>query len=119
MPQCDSPSCCSRRATRLQATQVLRGCRPQVPRCWLGCWRCARRRAAAASLFRSWARLARHFAASRASLRRRVSTQAEEAQLRKLEAALEDELRRVKVEEALLQQQLQRVAPERPQGAPR
>ena len=74
---------------------------------------------AAASLFRSWSRLARHFAASRASLRRRVSAQAEEAQLRKLEAALEDELRRVKVEEALLQQQLQRVAPERPQGAPR
>jgi hypothetical protein len=48
-----------------------------------------------------------------------VSVQAEESQLRKLEAALEDELRRVKVEEALLQQQLQRVAPERPQGAPR
>ena len=53
----------------------------------------------------------------------RTERQAEEAQLRKLEAALEDELRRVKVEEALLQQQLQRVAPrqtgapDRPQGA--
>ena len=47
------------------------------------------------------------------------ATQAEEAQLRKLEAALEDELRRVKVEETLLQQQLQRVAPDCTQGATR
>jgi hypothetical protein len=41
--------------------------------------------------------------------------QAEDAALAKAEAALQDELRRVKVEEAVLQQQLRSV-PEQPRG---
>ena len=45
------------------------------------------------------------------------ATQAEEAELIRLEAALEEELRRVKVEEARLQQQLQ-AAPSRAQQRP-